>query len=56
MVVLGISQSPFYQLNVALRRLDPPPRLFLKGMEDINGLAKAHGIDSPVGVAVEVFD
>ena len=43
MVVLGISQSPFYQLNVALRRLDPPPRLFLKGMEDINGLAKAHG-------------
>src|ERR1051326_6953682 len=43
-----------YQLYVALGCLDALGRFLLKRMEDIDDFSKAHRVDRPVSVAVEV--
>ena len=39
---------------MSLRGSNPARRFLLKGVQDVQDALKAHGIDSPIGIAVEV--
>src|SRR5258708_5926890 len=56
MVARGILQPPLDQIDVTLWRLDAALRLFLKRMQDVDGLAEAYRVNGPVSVPVEVFN
>ena len=52
---LGVLQALPDQLNVSLRSGNPARRFLLKGVQDVQDALKAHGIDGPIRIAVEII-
>jgi len=52
---LGILQALPDQFNVSLRRGNPTRRFLLKGVQDVQHARKAHGVDGPIRIAVEII-
>src|SRR5688500_13282554 len=52
---LGFPQAPPDHFDIRLRRFDALLRFLLKGMQHIENPRKAHGVDSPVSVALMSF-
>jgi len=55
-VGLGYLEPRPDDLDLALRRLYPPPRLLLEGMKDIDRARKADRVDGPIRIAVLIVD
>jgi len=55
-VGLGVAEASPYQVKVTLRGLDALLRLLLEGVQNVDALGKAHRVNGPVGVAVEILD
>jgi hypothetical protein len=53
---LCVTQARLYELNLVLRGGDAFFRFLLESVQDIHDVGKAHGVNGPIGVAVEVLD
>jgi hypothetical protein len=53
---LSITRAQFDKLNVLLGSGDALLRLLLESVQHIHHSGKTHGINGPVGVAVEIID
>src|SRR5579863_8925765 len=55
-ILLRGLEPPFDQLDVGACRPDPARRFLLEGMQDVDDLRKADGVDRAIGVADMVVD
>jgi hypothetical protein len=55
-MLLSITQARFDKFNVLLGRSDALLRFLLESVQHIHHSGKTHGINGPVGVAVEIID
>jgi hypothetical protein len=55
-MLLGITQARFDKFNVLLRGGDALLRFLLESVQHVHHAGKTHGINGPVGVAVEIID
>jgi hypothetical protein len=53
---LCVTQARLYELNLVLRGGDAFFRFVLESVQDIRDVGKAHGVNGPIGVAVEALD
>jgi hypothetical protein len=55
-MLLSIPQARFDKFNVLLGRGDALFRFLLESVQHIHHSGKTHGVNGPVGVAVEIID
>jgi len=52
---LGVLRALSDKFNVSLQSGNPARRFLLKGVQDVQDALKAHGVDGPMRIAVEVI-
>jgi hypothetical protein len=53
---LSITQARFDKFDVLTRSSDALFRFLLKSVQNVHDAGKTHGVNGPVGVAVEIVD